>query len=207
MQSHDLERIFTHCYDTNSWGDQESVSGSGSTVKYTQNIRRVLPNLIHKLRVKSILDAPCGDYNWFKLIKWKTPITYLGGDIVATLIENNQRLYHNKDTQFIQLDIVHDKLPSADLWLCRDCLFHLSNRDIMQTLDHFLNSHIKYLLTSTHPNCLKNTDIVTGSFRELNLRLPPYNFSEPITTINDWIKGYPVRQLALWDRTTLKISA
>ncbi len=40
-------------------------------------------------------------------------------------------------------------LPKADLWLCRDVLFHLPNKDVITVLANFANSEIPYLLTTT----------------------------------------------------------
>jgi hypothetical protein len=198
------KQVFLHHYEVNAWDNEESVSGPGSTVAYTENIRKEIPRLVKKLGVSSILDAPCGDFNWFRMIEWETNISYIGGDIVEPLVESNQRLYENQTTKFINLDIVQDRLPAADLWLCRDCLFHLSNRDVLLVLDNFLKSDIRYLLTSIHPDCDKNADIPTGSFRLLNLQLPPFRFGKPLQVMDDWIEGYPVRELVLWERETLK---
>jgi hypothetical protein len=197
------KKIFTHHYSTNYWGSDESRSGYGSTAAYAANLITELPRLIDRLGVRSILDAPCGDYNWFRLVPREPGITYLGGDIVDPLVASNQAKYGDPSTQFRGIDIVRDPLPKVDLWLCRDCLFHLSNRDILQTIQNFLRSDIKYLLTSTHPECSANTDIPTGSFRLLNLELPPFSLGPPAYRIDDYIEGFPVRQVALWERATL----
>ncbi len=121
--------VFRDLYRHNEWDNPESVSGPGSTLVYTVNIRDQLPRLVEELEIHSILDAPCGDFNWFKSIEWNTPISYLGGDIVDDLVKVNQSRYANDQTKFLHLDIVRDRLPKADLWLCRDCLFHLSERE------------------------------------------------------------------------------
>ena len=200
----DPKALFHHYYEVNSWGNEESVSGDGSTIRYTENICKRIPQLVKDFGVSVILDAPCGDYNWFRMIDWETEITYIGGDIVESLIEHNHSFYGNNRTKFINLDIVHDVLPRVDLWLCRDCLVHLSNRHILMVLDNFLKSDIRYFLTTTYPNCNKNNDIVTGSFRELNLELPPFNLGNPIRMIDDWIESYPIKQLVLWEREALQ---
>ncbi len=198
------KEIFHHHFITNEWGNDESVSGAGSTIQYTENIRKKIPKLISELRVTSILDAPCGDYNWFRFINLETDIIYIGADIVEPLIERNNSLYGKGKNKFIVLDITNDALPKVDLWLCRDCLFHLSNHDIALAIRNFLDSDIRYFLTTTHPACNRNYDIPTGTFRFLNLQLPPFNFGQPIHVINDWIEGNPIRYLALWERETLK---
>ncbi len=200
----DAKEIFRRHYESNEWGEAESVSGPGSTLKYTENIRKMIPKIAEEFGVREILDAPCGDYNWFRAIAWKTRVSYLGGDIVDFLVERNQAVYGAHDTRFISLDIISDALPKADMWLCRDCLFHLSERDIFCVLDNFLKSEIDYLLTSTHPSCVVNSDIPTGSFRLLNLQLPPFNLGKPALAIDDWIEGFPERQLALWKRDAVR---
>ena len=194
------ENIFEHYYKKNYWGDEESLSGPGSTLRYTENIRRQVPRLAAELGVETFFDAPCGDYNWVRAIQWTKPIHYIGGDIVAPLIEQNRTRYGNSRVSFVHIDIVRDALPHADIWLCRDCLFHLSFRDIFLSLSNFARSDIRYLLTTVHSACDENIDIPTGSFRLLNLCKPPFNLHAPITLIDDWIEGYPVAHLALWDR-------
>ncbi|MEH2359422.1 class I SAM-dependent methyltransferase [Nostoc sp.] len=198
----DPKEIFQHHYTSNFWGSKESVSGPGSTIEYTQNIQIEIPQLVSDLGIKVILDAPCGDYNWFRMIDWKDPITYIGADIVEPLINRNQLLYGSHNRNFTYLDITHDPLPKADMWLCRDCLFHLSNHDILLVIENFFRSNVRYLLTSTHSNC-ENEDIATGSFRLLNLQKEPFNFGKPIALIEDSIEGYPIRHLALWEREVL----
>ena len=107
--------IFHHYYETNEWGNDESISGPGSTAHYTANIRKMIPQLVKDLKVSAILDAPCGDFNWFKLIELREGINYIGGDIVETLVKRNQLLYGKNNTKFITLDIVQDVLTKSGL--------------------------------------------------------------------------------------------
>jgi len=196
----DRQTIFTHIHRSNHWGEPESLSGPGSTVAYTENIRQELPRLWEQLGAKIILDAPCGDFNWFSKIPRNLGIQYIGGDIVNTLVQENQTKYGDPKTTFIPFDIVSSPFPRADFWLCRDCLFHLPVVDVLISLRNYATSQIPYLCTSHHPECKLNTDIETGGFRQLNLELPPFNLGKAITYIDDWIEGYPQRQLALWHR-------
>ena len=204
LQAGNAGAVFRDRYRHNEWDNAESVSGPGSTLVYTVNIRDAIPRLVDELGVRTILDAPCGDFNWFRAIEWKTPVRYLGGDIVEDLVKRNRTLYGSDHTAFTVLDITRDVLPRADLWLCRDCLFHLSERDIFLTLARFIESDIAYLLTSNHSECELNRDIPTGAFRLLNLRLPPFSLGEPLRVIDDWIEGFPVRHLVLWKREAVR---
>lgn len=58
-----LEDRFTDIYYGNGWTADESVSGQGSTVENTFKLRRQLPELFDKFEIRSIFDAPCGDFN------------------------------------------------------------------------------------------------------------------------------------------------
>lgn len=203
--------VFTEIYKKGYWQNEQSVSGSGSTEEYTVVVRRELPKLVQELGVMSIYDAPCGDFAWFKLIKWLKPINYVGADIVQGIIDTNSQLYKGDRVEFFQTDIVASppphtliKLDKKSLWLCRDCLFHLPLEDGVRVLKHFSESNFDYLLTSTHIGVEANTQINAGDFRLINLTLPPYNLPEPSVKIADYVEGYPERYLALWSREQVK---
>jgi hypothetical protein len=130
-----------------------------------------------------MLDVPCGDYNWMKTIE-KT-CSYVGGDIVAEAIENNQKLYASEKVQFKQIDIIKDTLPMVDLIFCRDCLQHLSDANVHRALTNFKNSGSKYLLVTSYPKTWVNHDIEDGGYRPLNLRKSPFRLPKPIYKIRE----------------------
>lgn len=150
-----------------------------------------------------MLDAPCGDYNWFRRVD-RGDVRYTGADIVRTLIESNQRQYADDTTGFVQLDVTRDPLPDADVWMCRDCFIHLSYELIDAAIANFERSNIRYLLVSTYPDVGENHDIPTGHARNLNLQLPPFGFSAPLTEIDDTAEGFERRVLGLWERGRLR---
>lgn len=196
-----IEDRFTHIYEQNKWRDAESISGSGSSFEFTENIRKEIPGLLERFGVRRMLDAPCGDYNWFQSVN-RNNVSYIGGDIVKALVQSNNESYGDKTTSFVHLDITKDVLPVVDLWMCRDCLIHLSFDLINEALANFERSDIRYLLVSTYREITENHDIPTGHARMLNLRLPPFEFPEPLTTIDDPAQGLG-KELALWDRSQL----
>jgi hypothetical protein len=200
------KEVFTNYYRENFWANPETVSGGGSTLEYTENIRKELPKILTQYKIKIFLDAPCGDFHWFKRIKMPDEVEYIGGDIVDELVSQNQLRYTNERTTFISLDIINDALPRADLWMCRDCLFHFSYADIFKTLDNFLRSDIEYIFTSIHTNCTRNLDIATGGARLLNLELPPFNLCKPVLYVEDWTPGTPekkIKKMGLWTRSMI----
>ena len=125
---------------------------------------------------------------------------------MVPLVRENQRRFANGNTTFLHLDITSNVLPDADLWLCRDCLIHLCEADVYRAIRRFLDSDIRYLLTSTHTRCGDNRDIPTGACRLLDLEAPPYSLPEARLYLNDWIDGFPTRYLGLWERAALIVA-
>ena len=194
---------FLSIYKHNYWGDTESVSGPGSTLKYTDHIRTEIPKILSRFQVTSMIDAPCGDMNWMSHILNTYPISYIGGDIVPDLIVRNRRDFENPSTEFANFDVTKDKFPNVDLWLCRALFFHLSNREIYLALSNFANSQIKYMLVTNHSteDDFVNIDIATGDWRLLDLMKSPFNFPRTfLAEIDYFIEPFPPSTLTLWPR-------
>lgn len=197
------EDRFTQIHDKNYWNGSDSASGTGSSIEYTANLRSRLPELFDRFNINSVLDAPCGDYNWMKEVVAATSIDYVGGDIVKPLIRRLSETYTSENVKFVHLDITRDPLPQADLMICRDCLFHLSFADTRAMLLNFVASDIPYLLTTTHTDVgtFRNRDIETGDYRLIDLYSEPYNFpDEALVVIDDWVPPSPARAICLWTR-------
>lgn len=205
----DLEGRFTKIYESNAWNDPDSVSGTGSSKKATELLRSKLPSIFEELKIRSVFDAPCGDFHWFKLVLDSCQIRYLGADIVTEIIDNNNFQYSDNTTNFVKLDITKDEFPKADLMFCRDFLFHLSFSDIRKVLINFINSDIDYLMTSTHVNqaTFENFDIVSGDYRKIDLFSEPFNFpNETVSQVDDWLDPEPKRKMCIWTKEQIKSS-
>src|SRR4051812_5816720 len=90
-----METIFTEIYERNLWEETESRSGPGSNLVKTSAIRTQLPILLDALGVRSLLDAPCGDFHWMQY----TPLhvkRYIGVDVVPALIARNRAHYSGR---------------------------------------------------------------------------------------------------------------
>jgi SAM-dependent methyltransferase len=202
IQRGSTEDRFTRIYHMDAWVSRESRSGKGSELIYTENLRRHLPEIFERFGITSILDAPCGDFNWMQHVISGTGLRYVGGDIVRPLIEANQKSHASANVSFVHLDIIGDPLPAADLMICRDCLFHLSNADIKAFLANFERSAIPYLLTTNHlGDDIANSDIETGSFRLIDLFAEPFGLPEaPLARVEDYIPPFPPREMILVTR-------
>lgn len=121
----DPAEIFTYIFDTNLWGSEESESGLGSQLDATATLRREIPALLRRVRARTLLDAPCGDFGWLAHADLGR-VDYLGADIVAALVARNTERYGSPCRRFVRLNLIDDPLPRADVVLCRDCLVHLN---------------------------------------------------------------------------------
>lgn len=168
---------FQHIYNTKYWGDDESVSGVGSSLASTANIRKELPRIVKEYGIQSMIDAPCGDLYWMSLILDEMGIDYIGGDIVPEVVSEAEERNLYERARFQTFDIIAEPFPKCDLWLCRDVLFHFSFSNIRKTLDNLRRSEIKYVMfTSITRDDVANRPIVTGDYRDLNLFKHPLNF-------------------------------
>jgi hypothetical protein len=199
------ESVFTRIYAANLWKSPESVSGFGSTLRETQVVRRELPAMVDRHGVQVLLDIPCGDCNWIREIDFGGR-TYIGGDIVAELVERNRADFGAPNRTFAHLDVVRDALPAADLVLCRDCMIHLPNADVLQALRNIRRSGARLLLATTY-TARQNPDIPIGEWRPINLQAPPFSLPAPLELISeewDWADGYHADKcLGLWDTRAL----
>jgi SAM-dependent methyltransferase len=190
-------QLFAKAYAAEVWGSAESRSGQGSEVGATTSIRPFLSELFAQLRIRTFLDAPCGDWNWMRLVDLKG-VDYIGADIVPAVIESNRARFSRDGVRFMVADLIRDDLPRADLVLCRDCWIHLSFQDIAAILENFRRSGATWLLVSNSPPKTRNWNTFTGlGWRHLNLQLAPFLFPPPLESRPDHYPHVP-REIALW---------
>ena len=194
------QSIFSNIYKDNYWGSDESVSGVGSEMDYTIELRRGIKEIISNFDIKVIVDAPCGDFNWMRSIVESEDISYIGYDIVDDLIVKNNEQHAGEKIKFFVADICKTILADCDLLIIRDVLFHLSNEDLLSFKSILKETKFTYLLVSHHEHQnVVNTDINTGDFRELNVGIPPMNLplDKAIMSINDSPDWYPIKRVML----------
>ena len=192
---------WTHIYRNYGYDGKRFGWGSGSDLTQTAVIREEIPRVIEELDIKILLDCPCGDLNWMQHVDLKVE-KYIGVDIVKEMIDLNRQKFKKTGYSFYELDMTKDVLPKADMILCRDCLVHFSFRDAAAALNRFRESGTRYILTTTFPKRVKNSDTMTGVWRPLNLQLAPFSFPDPIKMIDEncsQAEGlYKDKSLGLW---------
>jgi Methyltransferase domain len=196
-----MRRVFTAIHEGKVWGEGESSSGPGSTRDRAASFLPALIDLVQTLRIAVLLDAPCGDFNWAEPLS-DAVARYIGIDVVPALIDANRRRWTSDRRRFLCRDFVRQRLPSADLVLCRDALVHLSERDIFSAIDNLRRSGAEYLIATTFVDDRSNLDIATGEWRPLNMQRPPFSFPPPLELIDERCHHtggiYRDKRLALW---------
>ncbi|MBV8755446.1 MAG: class I SAM-dependent methyltransferase [Hyphomicrobiales bacterium] len=194
-----LARRFTEIYRKNLFGGGESISGPGSDLVQTEEIRRLLPDLFNRYAIASILDAACGDFFWMKHV-CLDDLSYIGVDVVAPMIALNANRYGGGKVEFRLLDVTTQPVPRVDLILCRDLLVHLDYSAAKRAIANFRASGSAYLLTTTFP--AHDNAQLDGIWRPLNLQAEPFNFPPPLELINENCSEnegiYRDKSLGLW---------
>ena len=194
--------VFDEIYRTNRWESPETVSGYGSTLDQTGAVTAALPKLLRRFRIRTMLDLPCGDFNWMQHVDL-SGIAYMGADIVGDLVEANQQ-YTTESIRFCVLDLLTSELPNVDLILTRDCFVHLTFEQILIAFENIVGSGIQWILATTFFGRRENQDIDTGDWRPLNLELPPFCLPQPVRLINEKCTegdgAFADKCLGLWHR-------
>lgn len=190
----DRLKMFAYYYSINVWGDPETRSGPGSRkdcLAVTHSLE-MLSTFTEQHDIRSIIDIPCGDFNWMSTyLEMHPEVAYNGFDIVHDLVERNRRVFPGYE--FSQLDIVKSVPPPADLIFCKDLLNHLSRDEIVLAISNMRASGAKYLLATNNfgypdPNEELERSAVHNS-RHVDLTVAPFHYSKAL-----WNSHY----LGLW---------
>lgn len=203
----------------------ETPNGPGSSIDATKDIRNNLPKIFEKFNIKSMIDAPCGDWNWMQKIKLKD-VKYYGYDIMPEYINDNKERFENNNVKFEVKDVVEEDLGvSVDLIMCRDFVMHLKWDKVKETILNFKKSKSKYLLITnfsnheshsdnfhieTHPSAvnleIKDYNGVTPwGWKPTNLILEPFNFPKPIYEFVENHENCGGRSMCLWNLEDIKL--
>ena len=199
----DMTAVFSDVYANNAWvvaADQDSLSGEGSTSLATSDLLQHLSAFLADIGCRKLVDVGCGDFNWMRNLKGD--FDYLGIDVVPDLIDSNNARYANDRRKFICLDATLSQIPTGDVAICREVLFHLSFRDGMRLLRNLKEADFKYVMITSDQSIWFNSDIRNGDYRRLNLMRPPFRLPKPYVELPD-DKVDAGRMLAAWPANVL----
>jgi hypothetical protein len=135
--------------------------------------------LLAALGVKTLIDAPCGDFSWIEPIA-RQMRSYIGIDSrISCIAAAQSRAAGIASASFELLDPMQDRLPSGDMILCRDGLVQLTFAKAHGALVNFAASGAPWLLVTTFPDLPGNADGGVNGWRPLNLERAPFGFPPP----------------------------
>jgi 2-polyprenyl-3-methyl-5-hydroxy-6-metoxy-1,4-benzoquinol methylase len=177
---------------------QESRSGIGSSAAVTTGLIERIGAIMKHLGAQSLVDVGCGDWNWMK--RGRLDFAYTGIDVVPEVIEENQQ-HARPGVRFTVCNAIEGPIPTADVALCREVLFHLSFADARAVVKN-IKAAAHFLLATTDLDIWFNSDIQTGDFRRINLLRRPFRFPTPLGLVPD--RGLiRARYLAVWETASL----
>jgi SAM-dependent methyltransferase len=192
------EAAFDDIYKSATWGTNAAGvgnSGFGSKLQTTLLYRTFLAQMMKDLKVQSVVDAGCGDWEFSQAIDW-TGIDYKGYDIVPAVVEHDKQTYGKPNIQFFNADIIETDLPPADLLISKHVLQHLPNADVQKFLTKQLPKYKYIVLTDgVRRDTLSSTnpDIKPGQYRPLDLTQPPFNVHG--AKVLSWWDGVDMHQV------------
>jgi len=209
---------FSRIYEAKEWSEDGGGSGSGSTMGATATARALLEMLVHRHRITSMLDAPCGSSYWLppllsRLRKTVPCFQYHGVDVVDSVVEASKAKYaQDALTTFQRMDL---SVPGAglalsrlhkagfDLVLCRDALQHLPMLLAVGVLENLAATGAKLVAVGSYlaPRENLNRDISIGDYYLINLLKEPFNLSEAeaVDVLNEESRNKSERKyLLLW---------
>ena len=189
--------MFGAIYKDRFWGrnaEGEGTSGSGSTLAATEVYRTYLQAFLKQNKIRSVVDAGCGDWEFSKAIDW-SGIDYKGYDVVEDVIAKNKARHTKPNVRFFTANIVTENLPPADLLISKHVVQHLPNADVAKFFEQ-LPKYRHVLLTNTVSATTlsgQNRDIAIGAFRHFDPTKPPFELpgAKPLT----WWDGLSMQQV------------
>ena len=157
------EQVFSQIYAENKWGGVkgEFCSGSGSTddttvTTYVDTVKRLAAE--RGFLGTRFVDFGCGDFRVGRRLLTLCS-SYVGVDVVPSLVDRYNQVYGNQTTQFLARDLTRDEPPEGDVCFVRQVLQHLSNAEIaviLSKLDRyrwvFITEHQPKAFASIVPN-------------------------------------------------------
>jgi SAM-dependent methyltransferase len=216
--TNNVETAFREIYSNQSWG-QGTGSGEGSDPIRNRRYVHLIQDFIRAKKIKTVVDLGCGDWQFSRQIDWGGA-SYVGIDIVPSVVENLTAQYARDGIRFVHGNIVNCDLPQADLAICKDVLQHLPNDLIFAFLARLrqfryailTNDRRQYRLPEWRNlwNFFWPTDITTpnskissGAYRPIRLRESPFNLvaRELMRIKMHHSNGIHIKEVLLWENS------
>jgi SAM-dependent methyltransferase len=127
---------FEPLYRKGGWDGQGS--GPGSTEAFTRGFREVFEKLLADLKITSVFDLGCGDWQWQQHVRWDH-MRYTGWDVSQTALnqadlEFGKTASHNDFRLEIKDAFIEPLWPKTDLLLVKDVVHHLDKKAVLKLI-------------------------------------------------------------------------
>ncbi len=200
------KQIFTEIYNKQQWnklaGPEVNKDEQGH-----HPFTDFLQDFIITHNISDIFDMGCGYGELLKDLHLPANSSYLGLDIVDSVIAYNKLHYERPNVSYDTVDDVKDLAKyKGDLLILKDVIQHWSIEKIMYARDHIL-PNFKYAIIVNNiffPNLgAVNSEINTGSSRPLNLEISPFYMK--LKVINDYkIASEGIKRIYLYENNKYK---
>jgi len=171
------KQVFTEIYEKKSWGEW-----SGPEVPKDEQGRHpfidYLQDFILTTGISTIVDMGCGYGELLKDLILPEHVTYLGLDIVDSVIAYNKLHYERFNVTYDTVNNVKSLSKyKGDLLILKDVIQYWSIDKIMYAKDHILpNFKYAIIVNDIYFPSLGpvNSEIKTGDSRPLNLEISPF---------------------------------
>lgn len=196
------KQIFTDIYKEGTWGGWNGV-GPGSTTEDGANpfLHYLQDFLDSHADINSIVDIGCGYGELLKEIRFPKGATYLGLDLVESVINYNKKHYVRDSFSFKTVDSVKDlAIYKGDLLILKDVIQHWSIEKILFAKKHII-PNFKYAIVVNNIYTAYatkiNSDIQTGDSRPLDLTAAPF-FMKPAHVEDYTLPPYRIKRIHLF---------
>ena len=167
-----MNDAFVKIYANDRWGHG---SGEGSMRLHTRGYVALLQHFMIERQIESVVDMGCGDWQFSQFIDWSR-VRYQGFDVVPTVVEGSAARFARDNVTFRLYSGDPTELPPADLLIAKDVLQHLPDAVVFSVLSCLSKYRYALFTNCVNPQGVTNNkDIKSGSFRQLDLRRPPFN--------------------------------
>jgi len=154
-------------------------SGDGSYGRLADFKAGFLNDFVATHNISSVIEFGCGDGNQLSLINYSK---YTGLDISETTLEKCKTKFHGDRTKNFMLykSGKMKDLPSADLTLSLDVIFHLVEDKVFnQYIDDLLQFSKRYVIIySTNYDYLETTHVLNRKFTDTIAKYPAFKLIE-----------------------------
>jgi len=198
----DRKETFSRIYDDGIWNQNKPdvpKSGPGSSLANSKAFCAFLDSFCKERSITSIVDIGCGDLTWMPNTEAFRTCKYTGIDIVPSLIEAHKARYPSQT--FLNLDAVTEEVPSGDLVIIRNVLFHLS-LDHIQTVLQNIRNKFKYSILTSCNNTVNDDRLDQWHYHQINLTIAPFHLTRSICSLDEPV--FNRRVLVFQNETFLK---